>query len=171
MKTRSYLCRIAIVIAFLSWGCNLSQNPVNLVGSKVDLESLEGEWRGDYFSKDTGRSGTIEFMLIGEKKKAFGDVLMIPRGSKEPYHPIGYRDKAEIDPKIPELLTINFVEVVGGKVRGELTPYWDPEMQRRMYTTFEGVVMGDTIQGTYESRMEQSPIYFYGQWMVTRKKK
>lgn len=171
MKTRSYLCWIAIVIAFLSWGCNLSQNPVNLVGDKVDLESLEGEWRGDYFSKDTGRSGTIEFMLIGEKKKAFGDVLMIPRGSKEPYHPIGYRDKAEVDPKIPELLTINFVEVVGGKVRGELTPYWDPEMQRRMYTTFEGVVMEDTIQGTYESRMEQSPIYFYGQWMVTRKKK
>lgn len=171
MKIRSCLCWIAVVIVFLSWGCNPSQNPVNLFGDKVDVESLEGEWRGDYFSKDTGRSGTIEFTLIGEKNKAFGDVMMIPRGSKEPFHPIGYRDKAEVDPKIPELLTISFVEVIGGKVRGELTPYWDPEMQRRMYTTFEGVVIGDTIQGTYESRMEQSPIYFYGQWKVTRKKK
>jgi hypothetical protein len=158
-------------MVFLSWGCNPSQNPVNLYGDEVDVESLEGEWWGDYFSKDTGRSGTIEFTLIGEKNKAFGDVMMIPRGSKEPYHPIGYREKAEVDPKIPELLTISFVEVIGGKVRGELTPYWDPEMQRRMYTTFEGIVMGDTIQGTYESRMEQSPIYFYGQWKVARKKK
>ena len=170
MKIR--LCWLIVIsLIFLSWGCSRSQNPVNLFGDKVDLASLEGEWEGDYFSKDTGRSGTIEFTLIGEKNKAFGDVLMIPRGSREPYHPIGFRDKAEVDPQFPELLTINFVEVMDGKVRGELTPYWDPEMQRRMHTTFEGIVKGDTIQGTYESRMEQSPIYFYGQWKVSRKKK
>jgi hypothetical protein len=96
---------------------------------------------------------------------------MIPRGSREPYHPIGYKDRAKDDPQIPEYLTINFVEIVGGKVKGELTPYWDPEMQRRMYTIFEGIVQGDTILGTFESRMEQSPIYFYGQWKVSRKKK
>lgn len=171
MKIRSSACWIMISIIFLFWGCNRSQNPVNLYGDKLDLELLEGEWKGDYFSKDTGRSGTIEFTLIGEEDKAYGDVLMIPRGSREPYHPIGFRDRAEVDPQFPELLTINFVEVMDGKVKGELTPYWDPEMQRRMVTTFEGVLKGDTIQGTFESRMEQSPIYFYGQWKVFRKKK
>jgi hypothetical protein len=160
-----------ISVLYLFVGCNSSQNPVNVYGKKVDLELLEGEWKGDYFSKDTGRSGTIEFTLTTEKNEAFGDVLMIPRGSREPYHPIGFRDKAEIDPQFPELLTIHFVEVMGGKVKGELTPYWDPEMQRRMYTVFEGVLKGDTMEGTFESRIEQSPIYFYGQWKVFRKKK
>jgi hypothetical protein len=160
---------MALILLF--WTCNPSQNPVRFSGDKVDLEMLEGEWQGDYFSKDTGRSGTITFTLIGEQDKAYGDVLMIPRGSREPYHPIGYKDRAKDDPQIPEYLTINFVEIVGGKVKGELTPYWDPEMQRRMYTIFEGIVQGDTILGTFESRMEQSPIYFYGQWKVSRKKK
>jgi hypothetical protein len=171
MRIRLIKCWFMISVLYLFVGCNSSQNPVNLYGKKVDLELLEGEWKGDYFSKDTGRSGTIEFTLTTEKNKAFGDVLMIPRGSREPYHPIGFRDKAEIDPQFPELLTIHFVEVMGGKVRGELTPYWDPEMQRRMYTAFEGVLKGDTIEGTFESSIEQSPIYFYGQWKVFRKKK
>ncbi|UCE41874.1 MAG: hypothetical protein JSV17_02505 [Candidatus Aminicenantes bacterium] len=170
MKIRLSLCWIAISIVFLSLGCNRSQNPVNLFGEKVDLQLFEGEWKGDYFSKDTGRSGTIEFMLSAEEGRAFGDVLMIPRGSREPYHPVGFKDKADLDPQFPEFLTINFVEVMGGKVKGELTPYWDPEMQRRMVTTFEGVLKGNTIEGTFESRIEQSPIYFYGQWKVYRKK-
>jgi len=143
---------------------------VDLFGDKVNLELLEGEWKGDYFSKDTGRSGTIEFTLTSEQDKAFGDVLMIPRGSREPYRPVGFRDKAEVDPRFPELLTINFVQVMGGMLRGELTPYWDPEMQRRLYTTFEGVLKEGAIEGTFESRIENSPIYFYGQWKVYRKK-
>jgi hypothetical protein len=171
MKMRWRLCCMCLSIVVVFWACLPSQNPVNVFGGKVDLALFEGDWEGDYFSKDTGRSGSIEFTLIAEENKAFGDVLMIPRGSKEPYHPIGYEDKAETDPQFPELLTISFVEVMGGKVSGELTPYWDPEMQRRMYTTFEGVLKDDTILGTFESRMEQSPIYFYGQWKVTRKKK
>ena len=171
MKRQLRVCWIGIFIIALFWACDPSQHPVNLFGEKLDMELLEGEWEGDYFSKDTGRSGRIQFTLVAEKEKAFGDVLMIPRGSREPYHPIGYADSVEVDPKLPELLTINFVEIMNGKVKGELTPYWDPEMQRRMYTTFEGVLRGDTIQGTFESRMEQSPIYFYGQWKVTRKQK
>ena len=171
MNTRSHIYWIMILAVFLLWGCNRSQNPVYLYGEKVDLELLEGEWEGDYFSKDTGSSGTIEFTLKGDEQKAYGDVLMIPSSSKEPYRPIAYKDKAEVDPQFPELLTISFVEVMEGKVKGELTPYWDPEMQRRMNTIFEGIVKGDTIQGTFESRMEQSPIYFYGEWKVSRKKK
>jgi hypothetical protein len=169
MKKRMILCCIGISILFLFWACQ-SRSSVNLFGEKLDMKKLEGEWVGDYFSKDTGRSGRIEFTLIAEEEKAYGDVLMIPRGSGEPYRPVGYTERVEVDPKFPQLLTISFVEVMDGKVKGELTPYWDPEMQRRMYTAFEGVLHGDTISGTFESRMEQSPIYFYGQWEVTRKK-
>jgi len=170
MKKRLRFSWILMFAIFLVWGCRSAQNPVNIYGEKVDLELLEGEWKGDYFSKDTGRSGTIEFSLTSEGAKAFGDVLMIPRGTREPYHPVGYREKIMMDPQFPKFLTINFVEAENGNVKGELTPYWDPEMQRRMYTVFEGVLKGDTIEGTFESRFEQSPIYFYGQWKVLRKK-
>jgi hypothetical protein len=159
-----------ISIVFFSWGCMTQRNPVDMYGDSVDLELLEGEWSGDYFSKDTGRSGTITFTLTAEADVAFGDVLMTPSSSREPYHPVGFRDKADVDPQFPSLLTIKFVEVLGGKIRGQLIPYWDPEMQRRLITTFEGVLKGDTIEGTFESRIEQSPIYFYGQWQVFRKK-
>jgi hypothetical protein len=171
MKIRWLWWFIAVPLVVLYWACQPPKNPVNLIGDKVAWEMLAGEWRGEYFSKDSGRSGTIEFALVAEENKAFGDVLMIPRGSKEPYHPIGYNDKAHDNPRFPELLTIQFVEIVGERVRGELTPYWDPEMQRRMHTIFEGIVKKDSIQGTFESRIEQSPIYFYGQWEVFRKKK
>jgi hypothetical protein len=171
MKLRLSLYWIVVSIVLLSWGCNTAQNPVDLYGDKVDLNLLEGEWNGDYFSKDSGRSGTIAFTLTAEGNEAVGDVLMVPGSSREPYHPVGFREKAEVDPLFPELLTIKFVEIMDGKVRGELTPYWDPEMQRRLNTTFEGVLKGDTIEGTFESRIEQSPIYFYGQWKVYRKKK
>jgi hypothetical protein len=143
---------------------------VHIYGESVDLKLLAGKWKGEYSSKDTGRSGTIEFVLIAEEKRAYGDVLMIPRGAKEAYHPVGYRDKIKLDPDFPEFLTIRFVEIEGGRVMGELTPYWDPEMQRRMVTSFEGIVKDDTIEGTFESRIEQSPIYFTGQWKVFRNK-
>ena len=168
---RLILCSLAVLLVLLCWACQVPKNPVNLYGDEVDWEMLAGEWKGEYFSKDTGRSGTIEFTLIAEKNKAFGDVLMIPNGSKEPYHPLGYREPGRADAPFPELLTIHFVEIVGGKVRGKLSPYYDPEMQRRMHTTFEGVLEDDTIQGTFESRIEQSPIYFYGQWKVFRERK
>lgn len=171
MKNHRWRIGWAVIsMVLFSWGCMTQRNPVDMYGDSVDLELLEGEWSGEYFSKDTGRSGTITFTLTAEANEAFGDVLMIPSSSREPYHPVGLRDKADVDPQVPSLLTIKFVEVTGGKIRGQLTPYWDPEMQRRLNTTFEGVLKGDTIEGTFESRIEQSPIYFYGQWQVFRKK-
>jgi len=170
MKTRLILSWIMITAIFLIWGCRTVEKPVQIYGESVDLKLLDGEWKGDYSSKDTGRSGTIEFVLKAEEKRAYGDVMMVPRGAKEPYHPVGYRDKIKIDPNFPKFLAIEFVEIEGGKVMGELAPYWDPEMQRRMYTSFEGILEGDTIEGTFESRIDQSPIYFTGQWTVFRKK-
>lgn len=171
MRMRVCLCWTMISAILMFGGCRFARDPVDIIGGKVDMDLLNGEWKGDYFSKDTGRSGIIEFTLTAEHGKAFGDVLMIPRGSREPYRPAGFRDKAEADPRFPEFLTIRFAEVMGGKVRGELSPYWDPEIQRRLYTIFEGVLKDDTIEGTFESRIEESPIYFYGQWKVYRKKK
>lgn len=169
MNRRIHWFIIAISLLFLYGSCESYKNPVYLMGNAVDWEMLAGEWKGEYFSKDTGRSGTIEFTLIADENEAYGDVLMIPRGSKEPYHPVGYKEGPEADSSIPRLLTIHFREVLGKKVRGELIPYWDPEMQRRMLTIFEGTLEDDSIKGTFESRIEQSPIYFYGQWEVFRK--
>jgi|GEM_PF-1672233 len=152
------------------WNCGAAQNPVELVGKEVDLASLEGEWVGSYYSRDSGRSGNIRFKLTAGEMEVYGDVVMIPRGSTKPYRPAGLMDETEISIPVPEVLSISFVKIKGGGISGKLTPYWDPDIQRRLITTFEGTLVGDNIEGTFESRIDQSPIYFYGTWKVTRKK-
>jgi hypothetical protein len=165
------LCRffyLVLIIVLFQVGCK--SVPI-MFGDKVDLALLGGEWKGDYYSKDTGRSGTLEFRLTANKDKAYGDVIMIPRGSEKPYRPAGTFENPEASLPHPEVpLSISFVNVMGGKISGELTPYWDPDMQRILFTTFEGSLKGDTLEGTFESRIEQSPIYFFGQWKVSRKR-
>jgi hypothetical protein len=165
------VCRILyLVLTIILFQVGCKSLPI-LSGYGVDLTLLGGEWQGDYYSKETGRSGTLEFRLTAGKDKAYGDVIMIPRGSEKPYRPAGSFENPEASLPHPEVpLSISFVKVVGGKVSGELTPYWDPDMQRILFTTFEGSLMGDTLEGTFESRIEQSPIYFFGQWKVARKR-
>jgi hypothetical protein len=150
--------------------CQTIQNPVELVGKEIDLTLLEGEWEGDYYSRDTGRSGNIRFKLMAGEEKAYGDVVMIPRGSNKPYRPAGLMGEPDVSIPVQEVLSISFVKMKGGSISGTLTPYWDPDIQRRLITTFEGTLVGDDIEGSFESRIDQSPIYFYGTWKVTRKK-
>lgn len=158
---------VLIFFALFQVGC---KSVPGIFVDGVDLKLLEGEWQGEYYSKDTGRSGTLEFRLTAGKDKASGDVIMIPRGSEKPYHPAGTFENMEVSLAHPEFLSISFVKIMGGKIRGELVPYWDPGMQRNLFTIFEGSLKGDTLEGTFESRIEQSPIYFFGQWKVSRKR-
>lgn len=169
LKLMSMFGTVAALSLFY-WNCGAVQNPVELVGKEIDLALLDGEWVGEYYSRDTGRSGIIRFKLTAGEMEAYGDVVMIPRGSTKPYRPAGLMDETEISTPVPEVLSISFVKIKGGGISGKLTPYWDPDIQRRLITTFEGTLVGDSIEGTFESRIDQSPIYFYGTWKATRKK-
>ena len=65
---------------------------------------------------------------------------------------------------------IRFVRFEDGMVRGTLEPYEDPDCGCAVYTTFEGTMGTDTIEGTFTSRPGHGSQY-KGTWYVMRKKK
>ena len=147
------------------------QAPVPLVGAARDVAALEGQWDGSYSSAATGRSGSISFNLTATGDSAFGDVVMIPRGSGRPLR--AWNNAAvPADAASPRtaVLTIDFVRVAEGRVTGTLAPYADPETGVQLFTAFEGVLRGDVIEGTYTTRAGRSVDSQTGEWKVTRRK-
>jgi hypothetical protein len=158
------------VLAVCCAACASSPGPVPVVAETIDLLRLAGEWSGSYDSPTVGRQGSITFLLEAGKDTAYGDVLMVPRGWTEPLTPMQDPAAAARDAPIPETLEIRFVRVEGSQVSGTMAPYKDPECGCAIYTTFEGQVEGDVIQGTFTARPGHGPPY-KGTWIVKRKRK
>jgi hypothetical protein len=156
----------AASIVLLSAGCASTPRAVPVEGASADLSRLAGDWEGEYSSKATGRLGSIVFKLVPGEGQAHGDVLMIPRGSNDPYRP-----RSGVEGPSPagasQLLTIRFVRAEGGKVSGVLDPYWDPDCNCEVATTFVGELRGDTIEGTFTSERNLGRVF--GTWKATRK--
>ena len=146
------------------------QPPVPLIGPAADVRALAGQWEGSYWSAATGRSSSISFTLTAQGDSAAGEVVMIPRGFARPLQAWdGPTPPAGTTPARPAVLTINFVRVAAGWVSGSLAPYADPESGTRLFTTFQGTLRGDTIEGSYATHAvggDSQP----GQWKVTRRK-
>ena len=148
--------------------CAASRSPVPLVGASSDVSALTGEWAGDYSSAESGRSGSISFTLRAAGDSAFGDVIMIPQALGRPLMP--YRQQPVGGNQAPEttVLTIRFVRVQQGHVSGTLDPYADPETGARLLTTFTGELNGNTIAGTYTTRLPSGGTQS-GRWSVQRR--
>jgi len=147
--------------------CAASQSPVPLVGRSADIAALAGEWSGEYSSSESGRSGSISFTLRAAADSAFGDVVMVPMGSGRPLAP--WRGEAAAAPRpTSEVLTINFVRVDQGRVNGTLAPYSDPQTGARLVTSFTGELSGNTISGSYITRLASGETQT-GRWSVQRK--
>ena len=162
---------IVIISAVLNWSCSAVIQPVTVKGAESDIELLAGEWEGEYYSKDLGRGGSIEFTLTSGEKTAFGEVVMIPRGSQISFQPTDQTGAPNTATQSIEVLKISFVQISGGRVSGRIDPYWDPDNKVSLLTFFDGVLKGDTIKGTFRSRREQSGYFYTGQWEVRRKTK
>jgi len=151
--------------------CGASRSPVPLVGASTDINALTGEWAGDYSSAESGRSGSITFRLRAAGDSAFGDVVMIPSAWGRPLVP--YRQEnatgtgANQSPA-STVLTIRFVRVEHGHVSGTLEPYADPQTGARLLTTFSGELNGNTITGTYTTRLPSGDTQT-GRWTVQRR--
>lgn len=179
MSSRSYqlnsfalrLFGIVILSALVNWSCSSILRPVSVEGAETDLALLEGEWEGEYYSKDLGRGGSIEFKLISGENTAYGEVIMIPRGSQVPLQPMSRTGEPKAATSSLEVLKISFVQISRGRVSGKLDPYWDPDNKVTLLTFFDGELKGDTIEGTFRSRRESSGYFYHGQWKVTRKSK
>jgi hypothetical protein len=153
----------------LLWGC-ASAKPahVPVAATRSELAALVGRWEGSYESPATGRSGSIVFELVSASAdSAFGDVVMVPRGTVEPLHP-AVQDGAERSRPSPQLLQIRFVEVSEGIVSGTLQPYRDPESGFALDTRFTGRLAGDRIEGTFVTTGVHLTTPQRGTWSVRR---
>lgn len=160
------MIRSALFLVVLA-ACASSPSNVPLAGSAADVRQLTGEWIGDYRGDASGRSGSISFTLRAANDSAFGDVVMVPSGAGRPIAP--WRSAgAAVGRPAPEVLTIRFVRIQAGRVNGTLAPYADPETGAQLVTTFTGELKGDTIEGTFTTRLPSGETQT-GRWMVQRK--
>jgi len=160
------------VTLFLVTACATASPPVPVTGETPAIQRLSGRWAGRYESQYTGRYGSIAFELRAGSDTARGDVQMIPSGRSEPLHALE-RDRSgtQVDQtRSPRFLTIRFVGVSDGRIRGCLDPYRDPDTGAVLLTSFRGVVSGDSIVGTFESSTESSGVLATGRWWVSRRR-
>jgi hypothetical protein len=158
----------ACVALMMGVSCAPRYRPMSLDATSVDRESLLGSWSGDY-RIDGGRRGSIGFTLAPGDDQAYGDVLMIADGARRPYR----RTSAEAQrPAVPpvesQVLTIRFVHALDGRLTGALTPYWDPDRACQATATFQGVVDGRVMDGTFRSTCGEGGPTYTGRWTMHR---
>ncbi len=149
--------------AFLGAGCNAALLPVPVEGT---VDQLVGEWAGEFSSAETGRRGSIYFHLEAGRDTAAGDVLLTPdRTYNVPTAPdwneSPWRTSAHV-------LQISFVRCTDSEVDGWVKPYADPDTGYLTYTDFTGVIAGDSLKGTFVSRVENTGRRSSGTWAVAR---
>ena len=96
-------------------------------------------------------------------------LLMTPRDGQSLRAVDAGTQAHEMHARSVELLTVRFVRIDGGLVRGELEPYIAPDCQCPVTTVFRGAVTGDRIEGTYMTRGPQGLVQ-EGRWSAARKK-
>jgi hypothetical protein len=160
----------SFLLLSLLLGCAASRNPVPVVGTANDVSALAGEWVGDYQGNESGRSGTITFMLRAARDSAFGEVVMVPTGWGHALLPWRQPGGGGAVSQTQAVLTIRFVRVEGGRVSGTLDPYADPRTGERLLTTFDGQFNkdGKTIGGTFTTMLEGGSKQT-GRWSVQRR--
>lgn len=150
------------ILVVLMAACASSLPPIEIMGTQA--ETLKGEWWGEYSSLDTGRSGTIVFIFNADSDTAYGDVMMYSTHVKtmENERNRNHHDKA------PDPLTIRFVQVREGMVTGRLAPYRDPDCGCMLETVFKGRLIGDIIEGTFDSYGHGHGLVQSGKWFIKR---
>lgn len=169
MRVRS---AVLMVLAVILAACSAPPPPppVSVDANPKDLNAMAGDWSGDYFSADTGRSGSIRFNLNPEQGALSGTVLMFPKGRSSAMEPANRQASPTTSaPRGGQPLSIRFVMIEDGVVSGTLEPYRDPDCDCFLSTTFTGRVHGDVIQGTFVSHAGPGHVSQEGRWKVTRK--
>ena len=160
----------AALLALALAGCATARpDPVSLTGDQVEMRKLAGSWSGEYSGVESGRSGSIVFILKADEQRAFGDVVMTARPSviqtRDPSTPAA---TATAQSQASQTLAISFVRVADGGVSGRLAPYLDPALGVTVETTFTGrLVTPDRLEGTFTTTGPGDRVR-HGRWRVTR---
>jgi hypothetical protein len=159
------MSRWPLLVLTATIACASLPDPVPVFGDIDDVSALVGEWSGEYEGGATGRAGSIVFDLRSATDTARGDVMMIPLTSGRV--PTRQDERAPLEPRSSQLISISSLRVAGGEISGTLAPYTDPDCNCTVRTTFAGKLRGNTIDGTFVTRgagSEQS-----GRWSVTKR--
>lgn len=171
MKRLTVALAVAGLTAFTA-ACTSRPPEIQLTSSDFDLNPLVGEWRGDYSSAETGRSGTIAFTLRAGEVAASGNVVMIPRPDSL-LTPAERELVSNVSTPGRTVLKIHFLRKEGGNLSGTLDPYRDPDCNCQVTTTFQGTFRdARTIEGTFTTvpSLPGSRVTG-GKWTVTRVKR
>ena len=162
---------IAFTLAALvsTIACARQTPGIQLASSDFDLDALVGQWRGNFSSNQTGRTGTIAFTLRAGESAASGNVVMLSKPDS-----LLTPEEREMMANVPDrtVLKIHFVRKEGGQLNGLLDPYTDPDCACKATTTFQGKFSdAQTIEGTYTTVHSQPGDITGGRWKVTRTRK
>lgn len=157
---------IAAAASIVLSGCGGFETHVPVLGPPADVAALLGHWEGEFESSITHRNGILEFNLEAQRDTAHGAAYLIPDYSRA--GGAAHEGDRYVDP-YPEVLAIEFLEVMGTEVRGRLAPYRDPETGERVETVFRGSLDGDVIRGTYVVQFLESGDRASGRWEARRK--
>jgi hypothetical protein len=153
--------------ALLIGGCHYTPTPVHLTGERSSIRQLAGIWNGTYLGTESGRRGSISFTIHVTGDSAFGDVLMEMPPSAGVIEPADDPGRHALHARGPRLLSVRFVDIIGGEVEGALEPYVAPDCDCTVVTRFTGAVRSDTIRGTFITRGRLIPPQT-GVWAVAR---
>ena len=156
---------LALVIGLTA--CGSAGTPVPVLGGERDIAALAGQWSGEYHSKVTGRSGGISFSLVAGQDTARGEVIMVPRATGVPQG-ASYDSTRAMSRTTSQSLQISFVRVTGGAISGRMDSYQEPECRCPALTSFEGKLRGDTLAGTFTTRLVNEGRQWGGEWWVVR---
>ena len=158
-----------LTMAALAAACAANPAPVRLTADPAGQALVIGEWSGDYYAADQGRSGS---MLIRFERHdptevvCFGDVVLVPRVQNQPGD--DGRDPSALEPV--RVLAIDHVDVQGADITGKMAPYEDPDTGESLTTWFEGRISGDKMSGMLYTIHARSGERTSGKWEVTRSK-
>ena len=159
---------IPTIAMMLLAGCRYRPDTVPLAGDREAWQQMVGEWQGTFTGRETGRVGTITFVIKAGADSAWGDVMMTMTGVPEPFLPIDARDVHLHHVMDVQALSIGFVRLADGQIRGSLEPFRSPDCLCVARTTFLGRVSGNTIEGGYVTALETG-VETHGSWSVKRR--
>jgi hypothetical protein len=162
------------ITASLMFGCASSLNSTSgkeVSGNTIDIAQLSGSWKGKYVSTVTQRSGTITLDLSKETNKAVGQVFLTSFvTTKKTSSSNGSTNNSTVVTPQIKPLPVEFIAVKNGTVNGSVTPYADPRFGgKTVFTSFEGTLSGNKMEGTFTSRIGQNGNSYNGSWWAVRK--
>lgn len=151
------------VAAGLAAGCASAPKPARVIGAGADLAQLEGEWVGEYYSRTTGREGSIVLALSANQETAQGQAWLLAR----PPHALPPYQEPDVSTVQP--IAIQFIRTSGDLIRGTLAAYPDPVTGYPLMTTLYGCLMGDRMSGTFVSDNAVTGDWTAGSWSAQRR--